>query len=96
MPTFGDHPQQARRPPSWIAHALNGIVLAQVQTPADIARIREKHRAVIERAPIEVRREIPTFGLNDAEYTLMKKMKDAFDPEGRMNPGRHVDGERNR
>ena len=84
------------RPPSWIAHALNGIVLAQFPALADIARIREKHRAVIERAPIEVRRETPTFGLNDAEYNLMKKMKDAFDPEGRMNPGRHVDGERNR
>jgi glycolate oxidase FAD binding subunit len=85
---------EAYRPAAWIAHALNGIVLAQVSSPRDIGRIREKYRAVIERAPLEVRREIPTFGLNEAEYALMKKMKDAFDPEGRLNPGRHVDGER--
>ena len=83
------------RPQAWIAHALNGIVLAQGETPADLVRVREKYRAVIERAPLGVRRELPTFGLNDAEYTLMKKMKDAFDPEDRLNPGRHVDGERN-
>jgi glycolate oxidase FAD binding subunit len=83
------------RPSAWIAHALNGIVLAQVGSAADIRRIREKYRAVIESAPLEVRREVATFGLDDAEYTLMKKMKDAFDPEGRLNPGRHVDGERN-
>jgi glycolate oxidase FAD binding subunit len=81
-------------PAAWIAHALNGIVLAQVSSAADIRRIRDEHRAVIERAPLEVRREIATFGLNEAEYMFMKKMKDAFDPEGRLNPGRHVDGER--
>jgi len=82
------------QPAAWIAHALNGIVLAQVSSAADIRRIRGAHRAVIERAPLEVRREIATFGLNEAEYVFMKKMKDAFDPEGRLNPGRHVDGER--
>jgi glycolate oxidase FAD binding subunit len=49
---------------------------------------------VIERAPLDVRRRIATFGLDDIEYGLMKKMKDAYDPEGRLNPGRHVDGER--
>jgi glycolate oxidase FAD binding subunit len=82
------------RPNAWIAHALNGIVLAQVSSAADICRIREGYRAVIEKASLEVRREIATFGLNDTEYMFMKKMKDAFDPEGRLNPGRHVDGER--
>jgi glycolate oxidase FAD binding subunit len=82
------------RPAAWIAHALNGIVLTQVSSAADILRIRETTRAVIEKAPLEVRREIGTFGLNDTEYALMKKMKDAFDPTGRLNPGRHVDGER--
>jgi glycolate oxidase FAD binding subunit len=82
------------QPAAWIAHALNGIVLAQVSTPADILRLRQKNRVVIEKAPLEVRREIATFGLNDAEYMFMKKMKDAFDPKGKLNPGRHVDGER--
>jgi len=44
---------------------------------------------------LEIRRNLPSFGLNDAEYNLMNKMKEAFDPGGRLNPGRHVDGERN-
>jgi FAD/FMN-containing dehydrogenase len=67
----------------------------QVSSPQDIVRIRQKMPAVIEKAPLAVRREIPTFGLRGAEFELMKKMKDAFDPEGRLNPGRHIDGERN-
>jgi glycolate dehydrogenase FAD-binding subunit len=82
------------RPSAWIAHALNGIVLMQISTGEEIGRLRQKYRAVIEKAPVDLRRKIPSFGLNDTEYVLMKRMKDAFDPEGRLNPGRHVDGER--
>jgi glycolate oxidase FAD binding subunit len=82
------------RPQAWIAHALNGIVLLHVSSHDEIARVRERHRAVVEKAPLEVRRQVAAFGLNDAEYNLMKRMKDAFDPQGRLNPGRHVDGER--
>jgi glycolate oxidase FAD binding subunit len=81
------------RPGAWIAHALNGIVLLQISTPDEIHRIRGRYPAVIEKAPLEIRRKIPTFGLKGAEYGLMKDMKDAFDPGGRLNPGRHVDGE---
>jgi FAD/FMN-containing dehydrogenase len=82
-------------PTNWIAHALNGIVLMEVPGVPEIRHVRQKHRAVIERAPLEVRRQIATFGLMDAEYDLMKQLKNAFDPEGRLNAGRHVDGERN-
>ena len=82
------------RPGAWVAHALNGIVLMQVKSGDEIRRLREKYRTVIEKAPLAVRREIPTFGLSEAEYDLTKRMKEAFDPEGRLNPGRHVDGER--
>jgi glycolate oxidase FAD binding subunit len=82
------------QPAAWVAHALNGIVLMQVRSGDEIPRLREKYRVVIEKAPLQVRREIPTFGLTGAEYELTKRMKDAFDPDGRLNPGRHVDGER--
>jgi glycolate oxidase FAD binding subunit len=82
------------RPQAWIAHGLNGIALLQARSPADIALIRGKYRVILEKAPLEVRREIPTFGLNAVEFEWMNKMKHAFDPEGRLNPGRHVDGER--
>ena len=82
------------RPSAWVAHALNGIVLLQVSSGEDILRVRKKYRAVIEKAPLDVRKETPAFGLNGAEYELIKKMKDTFDPQGRLNPGRHVDGER--
>jgi len=81
-------------PSGWIAHALNGIVFMSVTNAADVDRIRTNHRVVVERAPLEVRKEVSTFGLSDAEYALMLRMKRAFDPEGRLNPGRHVDGER--
>jgi glycolate oxidase FAD binding subunit len=81
------------RPKAWIGHALNGIVFMPVADAAEIRRIRSRYRAVIERAPAEVRREFGTFGITAAERGLMMKMKEAFDPEGRLNPGRHVDGE---
>jgi glycolate oxidase FAD binding subunit len=82
------------RPQAWIAHALNGIVLMTVSGREAIQRLRRRHRVIIERAPIELRREVATFGLTDTEYELMTKLKQTFDPEGRLNPGRHVDGER--
>ena len=96
LPTAMREIIQEYRPGAWIAHALNGILLMQIASAEDIGRIRQKYRAIIEKAPLEVRREIPTFGLSGAEYDVMKRMKDAFDPEGRLNPGRHVDGEPHR
>jgi glycolate oxidase FAD binding subunit len=94
LPTAVPEIIEEYRPEAWIAHAMNGIVLMQLSSAEEIRRIRQKHRVIIEKAPLEIRREVPTFGLNDAEFDLMKQMKDAFDPEGRLNPGRHVDGER--
>jgi glycolate oxidase FAD binding subunit len=84
------------QPAAWIAHALNGIVLMQVASPDDVQRLRQRYRVVVEKAALEVRRVVSAFGLTDAEFDLMLKMKRAFDPEGRLNPGRHVDGERSK
>ena len=94
LPTAMREIIQEYRPGAWIAHALNGIALMQLSSPDVIPLIRRNYRAVIEKAPVDVRRRFPTFGLTDTEYDLMKAMKNAFDPGGRLNPGRHVDGER--
>jgi hypothetical protein len=80
------------RPSSWIAHAMNGIVLMSVEAET-IDVVRESFPAVIERAPAEVRQRKGTFGVRGAVKRLMLDMKHTFDPERRLNPGRHVDGE---
>ena len=59
----------------------------------EIHAVRQKFPAVIEKAPIDIRRQVPTFGVKGAELRLMKEMKRALDPQGRLNPGRHIDGE---
>jgi glycolate oxidase FAD binding subunit len=81
------------KPQSWIVHAANGVILMTVD-PEGIPIIRQDFPAILERAPIEVRRRIPTFGVTGDEYDLMRRMKATFDPDSRLNPGRHVDGER--
>lgn len=81
------------RPASWLVHAANGTILMTAGVDA-IARLRERYPTLVERAPREVRLQAGVFGLTGAEYDLMRRVKTAFDPEGRLNPGRHVDGER--
>ncbi|HEY2574244.1 MAG TPA: FAD-binding oxidoreductase, partial [Verrucomicrobiaceae bacterium] len=81
------------RPTSWIAHAASGIVLMAFANADGIGRIRERFPAVLEKAPIEVRRNVPTFGVRGTEKRLIQEMKQAFDPGGRLSPGRHIDGE---
>lgn len=82
-------------PKSWLVHAANGTILMTVDME-DILRLRQEFHAVIERASLGVRKKIPTFGLKGDEFELMSKLKMTFDPEGRLNPGRHVDGEQSR
>jgi glycolate oxidase FAD binding subunit len=81
------------QPSSWIAHALNGIVLMTVPDAQAIAQVRERFPVIIEKAPADVRRSAGTFGVSGPARKLIQDMKRAFDPEGRLNPGRHIDGE---
>jgi len=81
------------RPLSWIAHALNGVVLLGLPTANGISAIRERFPAVIEKAPLEERRQFGTFGFQGTARRLMEEMKRSFDPQRRLNPGRHIDGE---
>jgi FAD/FMN-containing dehydrogenase len=81
------------RPASWIAHAATGVVLMSLENSDEVRRIRARFPAIVERAPDGMRAEMPAFGVTGAELKIMKAMKRALDPEGRLNPGRHVDGE---
>jgi glycolate oxidase FAD binding subunit len=80
-------------PSSWIAHAMNGIVLMPVGDAQSVEGVRSKFPAVVERAPREIRKRVGTFGVDGAVKRLMVDMKRTFDPERRLNPGRHIDGE---
>lgn len=80
-------------PSFWIAHAMNGIVLMALEDARKIPLVRQKSPAIIEKAPREVRQTAGTFGVGGAVKRLMTEMKRTFDPERRLNPGRHIDGE---
>ena len=84
---------EAYGPSSWIAHAMNGIVLMALGDIQSIEAIRQKFPVVVERAPRDTRRQVGTFGVRGAAKRLMLDMKRTYDPEGRLNPGRHIDGE---
>ncbi len=43
---------------------------------------------VVERCPLIVKREIDVFGIDASSAHIMKNMKQQFDPEERLNPGR--------
>ncbi len=45
---------------------------------------------VIERAPSEIKRIIDVWGERPAGFALMRRLKDAFDPQGILSPGRFV------
>jgi glycolate oxidase FAD binding subunit len=80
-------------PSAWIAHAANGIALMAVSKPEHVQRIRARFPTIVERAPREIRSKLPSFGVGGGQLRIMKELKRAFDPEGRLNQGKHVDGE---
>jgi glycolate oxidase FAD binding subunit len=80
-------------PSAWIAHAMNGIVLMALEDAQKIEVVRRKFPAIVDRAPREVRSTVGTFGVRGVAKRVMQDMKRTFDPERRLNPGRHIDGE---
>lgn len=47
---------------------------------------------IMEQAPLAVRKEVCPWGSPPASFFLMKRIKEAFDPAGLLNPGRFVGG----
>jgi glycolate oxidase FAD binding subunit len=46
----------------------------------------------VERAPLELKRQIDVWGPTRGDFPLMQALKAQFDPEGVLNPGRFVGG----
>ena len=84
---------ESYKPATWIAHGLNGIVLMAVKDATFVDIVRQNFPVIVERAPLDVRRRVGTFGVRGTAKRLMLEMKRTFDPERRLNPGRHIDGE---
>jgi len=47
---------------------------------------------VIRQAPVEVKQEVDVWGADAGALPLMRRVKERFDPDGVMNPGRFVGG----
>ncbi|NVI90467.1 FAD-binding oxidoreductase [Actinomadura sp. BRA 177] len=85
---------------TWSGSGHGQVGLAAEMTPEDVAdvlgRLRDvlgRHRghAVVRYAPEEVRGEIDLWGPIPA-LALMRRVKDQFDPDHRLSPGRFVGG----
>jgi len=87
-----------------IAHAGNGILYIELR-PGDatprlvtaIAELRQQaHEArgslVVERCPVDLKRRIDVWGKPGANFRLMQRLKEQFDPKGTFVKGRFVGG----
>lgn len=87
-----------------IAHAGSGILYIELRpgdaTPrlvAAIAELRQQaHEArgslVVERCPVDLKRRIDVWGEPGANFRLMQRLKEQFDPRGTFVKGRFVGG----
>ena len=47
---------------------------------------------VMQRAPVELKADLPVWGEAGTDVLLMKRLKEKLDPLGVMSPGRYIDG----
>jgi glycolate oxidase FAD binding subunit len=66
-------------------------LLAQLQG-LDTCVAQVGGRRVIERAPVAVKQRCQVWGAPGDDFALMRAIKVAFDPHGRLNPGRFLGG----
>jgi len=83
-----------------MSHAGSGIVYATLTgrmgefetAVAEITDIAQEAggSSVVENAPVDIKHNIDVWGKPGADVTLMRQIKEQFDPKGLLNPGRFV------
>lgn len=84
---------------SWVAAADSGLLFLEVpQIDADTVKALRnalgplQGRLTIESAPLELKQSCGIWGPSGPGVRLMHNIKQQFDPQGILNPGRYVDG----
>ncbi|WP_322511764.1 FAD-binding oxidoreductase [Chloroflexus sp.] len=91
--------QRAHLPMQATARALNGVAYLRVRGSTEA--LREWHAALLKAAPqttllatpSALLAELPAFGAQIANLDLMRRIKQEFDPNDLLNPGRFVVGQ---
>jgi glycolate oxidase FAD binding subunit len=72
---------------------LDGAFDGQVLTPLRDELAREGGSLVLERAPLELKKQLDVWGpVAQDQLEIMRRLKQEFDPAGILNPGRFVGG----
>ena len=80
----------------WVAHAGSGVVHWFDAGPAVVIASARKQAemlggsCILLAAPPELKREVGAWGTPPATIGLMRRLRDAFDPGRRLNPGRYL------
>jgi glycolate oxidase FAD binding subunit len=85
---------------NWRAHAANGVVRIYAETEIELSRIaglrnRAQSRGgqlVILHAPSAIKEQLDVWGETGQTASLMRALKEKFDPQAQLNPGRFVAG----
>ena len=80
---------------SGITYATLAVGIPKRESAVRAARERvmeEGGSVVIRQAPIEVKQEVDVWGADTGALPLMRRVKERFDPDGMLNPGRFVGG----
>lgn len=78
-----------------VAHPDSGLVYSRTTDPDALADRLERATAlgggvVLERAPVELKRELDVYGETPGGFEMMKRIKERLDPKGILSPGRFV------
>jgi len=86
-----------------VAHAGSGVCLINFLVDGNssnlvgtIQKLLDKCREaggnlVVQKAPAEMKRDLPIWGSPGSDVILMKRLKEKLDPQGIMSPGRYIE-----